>query len=145
MTDSTTKKSLADRIKAAFGLDDAGRVDTFLAKQVKMLNKAIEIAQKNLTKYVSEKLESIEAYQEQLEDAQQNLIDMYEGVKASDIKTNDAANEFAGNWWNRIDSAYNRVDEIQSYIDGENKAIEKQQEYVAKNIAQLNEKIAAIS
>lgn len=145
MTDSTTKKSLADRIKAAFGLDDAGRVDTFLAKQVKLLNKAIDTATKNLNKYVSEQQEEIVLLQEQLEDANQNLLDCYEGVKAEDIKTNEKANEFAISWWDKIDAAYGKIDELQFYIDNINKQIKLHQDETAKNIAQLKEKIDAIS
>jgi predicted nucleic acid-binding Zn-ribbon protein len=141
----TTKKSLKDRILAILKLDEAGKVGSFLEKQVKLINKSILVHQKNLEKFISNVKEEIEQLEEKLEDAKEALDEAYTAITLEDVHNNEAMNEFSSYYWDNIVSKENVIEKLNDQIKNCKEKIVKETESVNKAIATMQIHLIKIS
>ena len=142
---TTTKISLKDRILAILKLDEAGKIESFLQKQVKMLQKSIVTNTKNLEKFIAEVRDNIETLDEQIEDAEQALEDAYEKITLKDVETNEAMNRFSDIYFDNIDKCEAVIVKLESDKEKLLNEINSQTLAVNKIITKLQSRIDAIS
>jgi hypothetical protein len=140
-----TIRSLKDKILSILKLDEAGKIESFLEKQVKMLQKSIITNTKNLEKFVAEIRDNIETLDEQIEDAEQALEDAYAKVTLKDVETNDAMNNFSDIYWDNIDNCQQTIKKLEENKKLYLTTIDSETRNVEEIISNLKQKIEAIS
>ena len=140
-----TQKTLLQKIKAFLNITDEGRIEHFLQKQVKNLNREISAANKNIESENFNFSNEIEQLNEKLEDAQLEVESAYMSVTPDDVKTNADQDSFADSYWRKIENAELAVKQIQERIDALTEAHEKTVGRFTKHIEECKRRIGKIS
>lgn len=146
MSETTTEPTgLVARIMKFLKLDEAGKLQGFFDKQIKVLKREIETynqAIKN-SKYNSER--TMDSLREKLEDATQEVEDAYADVKPESIETNAKQDEFARVYWNKVSRAEQKVENIKEQIKSEGEYLDKTIKVYEDQIAERQHRIDKIS
>lgn len=144
-TKTAVKTSLKDKILAFLKLDEAGKIGSFLDKEVKKLGKAISNHKRNLDKYISERQEEIENLNDKLEDAKEALEDAYIGISLDNVKNNDAMDRFSSTYWDNIEEKEIAIENFEAQIERKLKLINEETVRVEKIVTRLTIQIEKIS
>jgi hypothetical protein len=139
------KTSLVQKVLSIIGMDDKGKVESFFKREIGKLQKSITIYTRNLenAKFNSENV--LNDLREQLEDAQTALEAVYTSVKIEDIATNALADAFSEKYWNAVDVAESKVQNIEKAIEEEVKRMEEKEKTITESISITKIRIEAIS
>lgn len=142
---ATTKKTLLQKITAFLNITDEGKINHFLQKQVKSLNREITAAKKNIETLQFNYNNRIELLNEQLEDARNEVDTAYMSITLDDIKTNADQDQFALRYWDSIEIAERKVKNIEDSIKDLQESHDKEIENLQKHIDEANRRISIIS
>lgn len=146
MSETTTEPTgLVARIMKFLKLDEAGKLQGFFDKQIKVLKREIETynqAIKN-SKYNSER--TMDSLREKLEDATQEVEDAYADVKPESIETNAKQDEFARIYWDKVSRAEQKVESIKEQIKSASEDLDETIKGYEDQIAERQHRIDKIS
>lgn len=111
-TEAKSKYALVNLIMKVLKLDDAGILEKFFDKQVKRLNRDIKTSEQNIKAITSNFEVKRDELLEQIEDAEEAVINAYTAINPDDLKNNAAMAEFEEDYWNRITIAENDVQNL---------------------------------
>lgn len=112
-----SKKSLLERIKAFLKLDDAGKIESFLKRQIKLQEREIEAIKQNKTAEEFEYNRNKLAIQEKLQDASEAFEESFLAVNLDRIKTNQDQDAFAIDYWDNIKSRENTIENLKKELN----------------------------
>lgn len=136
---------LAKDIMAKLKLDDNGKLNKFLAGEVKTMKNGIKAIEMNKQTAALQHDMALSEIDSQIEDAKEALHDSYRAVTIEDINTNEAMKSFSKKYWENIEAKERAV---KSLTDHRSKVIEAYEKLLAErneNIAKQEARIAAIS
>ena len=144
----TTKKeatgiyALAQKVLDLLNIGEDAKINNFFSKEVKKAEKAIRDLRRNLTTLENQYNDSIDDVNEKLVDAKEAVEDAKIAITLNDVKTNDAADSFAGTYWRNVDSKLAEVKRLEkkseSLAESLKKSIEEVQEQIDKYQARIN-------
>ena len=128
--------ALAQKVLNLLNIGEDAKINNFFSKEVKKAEKAIRDLKRNLTTLENQYNDSIDDVNEKLVDAKEAVEDAKIAVTLNDVKTNDAADSFAGNYWRNVDSKLAEVKRLEkkseSLADSLKKSVEDVQEQIDK-------------
>ena len=139
------KNVLVAKIMSILKLDDAGRVEKFLAGEAKKFEskiKAIEMNKKTAALELELKLGELDS---KIEDAEAALEDSYAAVKPENINTNEAMADFSEKYWDNIDSKTSRLARLTDEKESIQKRYDEDLKARDEKIAVIKARIAKIS
>jgi len=119
-------------------MDDAGQISKFFEKEVKRLKTDIKTLEGNKTVVIMDRDRKIEALNDSLEDAKQNLEDAKLLITVEDVKNNAAIDYFRDNYWQNIYAKRNAIDQLEKQLVNTTKDFEEKIERIDKQIANKN-------
>lgn len=119
-------------------MDDAGQINKFFEKEVKRLKIDIKTLEGNKTVVIMNRDRSIEALNDSLEDAKQNLEDARLAVTVEDVKNNGAIEYFRDFYWNNIYEKRAIIEKLEKELVNTTKKFEESIEAIDKSIAKKN-------
>jgi len=119
-----TKVTLIDRILSILNLDDHGKVASFFKGEVKKLQNAVRQLESNEKQEDLRNELALEALNEKIEDAQQDVDDAYLAVKVEYIQSNEDKKNFSTNYWNNISSKEYILKDLKRSLENKLEAIE---------------------
>jgi len=146
MTTKTTAKQsegilsfpIVKAILHLLNLDDAGQISKFFEKEVKRLKTDIKTLEGNKTVVIMDRDRKIEALNDSLEDAKQNLEDAKLLITVEDVKNNAAIDDFRDDYWQNIYAKRNAIDQLEKQLVNTTKDFEEKIEKIDKQIANKN-------
>jgi len=137
--------TIVERIMAKLKLGDSGKLQSFFDRQVKKLNKDIESFKQSIknAQYNSER--KLDNLREQLEDAEDNLAELYDAVVPEDVENNAKQDAFAITYWSKIEDAEELVESIKEKIEQERIDTEETINSYNDQIKELEYRISKIS
>ena len=145
MTTKTKEKmSLVERIMAALGLDDAGKIQKFFDREKKDCEKKIKSLEtnKNVAKMNYEN--SLSALKDTLEDK----LDAYDNAKLSvspeDVNNNSEMDNFSSTYWGNLKSKLNQVKSVEKQIAKLEEDFNKEIEEIDSQIKEYKDRIEII-
>jgi len=137
--------TIVERIMAKLKLGDSGKLQSFFDRQVKKLNKDIESFKQSIknAQYNSER--RLDNLREQLEDAEDNLAELYDAVVPEDVENNAKQDAFAITYWSKIEDTEELVENIKEQIEQERIDTEETINSYNDQIKELEYRISKIS
>lgn len=142
---STPKRSLLAKVLAILNLTDEGRIDNFFSKQTDVLVREKRDLNTNKSTLINQRDQKLEDLNEQLEDAQNDVDSAYAAVKPENVATNDAAKKFAVEYWDNIESAEEKVANIQKQIKSLTESYAEQISDLDAQLVERDRRIARLS
>jgi len=139
------KLKIVQRVLAALRLTEEGKIENFFMKQRKFLEKNIKNLNKNLETITDKYQEFISEKEEQLEDAKERLQEAYDSVKAEDVVTHEATNNFAERYWKNIGAAEKNIERINAEFSQIKEAFQKESEEIKDQISRYQARLENLS
>jgi len=123
-------------------LDDAGKISKFFAAQVKDAKRAITQLEANSKAFTLQFDIDKDSLENALEDAEQVFEQAYENVTPEDVVNNEAITYYSDLYWNRIELARQKVENIKDKLKELRKfydeSIQQNDEQIAKYQERIN-------
>lgn len=142
---STSKFSIVRSIAALLKLGNDGKLDSFLTRVVKTLNKEVTIITKNIDTVKFNFSQRLSELQDQLDDAKDALENAYLEVNIDRIGTNEAQTSYVEVYLDNIDRKAKDVSIIEKRIKTETEENEKELKDLTAQVESLNKRVAIIS
>ena len=112
MSNTKSNFSIVDRIVAALELGSAGKLMSFFIRLEKTINKSLKALEQNFNTEKLNHSNTLDDYNDKLEDARAELDQVYLDVPESSINTNANQIEFVDTYLYAITKAENKVQNI---------------------------------
>lgn len=139
---SNSKFSIVRKIAALLKLGDEGKMDSFIERVVRTLNKEIAALTRNMSARKINNTQELEDHKDELEDAQQELADSYLAVSPEQVATNEKQKDFVDTYLAGIAAAKRKVTSIERAIE---KSKERLKDETAEDQAQIDTLKATIA
>lgn len=139
-----SKYSLVRKILSILKIGDAGKLDSFFAKQVRNLERDVEALEHQKQTLAFEQDRKLAQLSENLEDATAALADAFTAVQPEDVANNALQESFARSYWSRIDHCEEVIDDLQSEIEKLKDKYVEELEDLDEQIKIRKERIASI-
>ena len=116
MSTQVTEFAIVKAIMVKLQLGDAGKLGSFFAKQVKNAEKSIRDLDRNKTTLKNQYNDDVQDVKDQIEDANEALVDAYENVSPDDVKNNAAMLKFEDTYWGNVQYAKNKVEGLEARL-----------------------------
>jgi prefoldin subunit 5 len=136
---------IVNKIAAMLNLGDYGKVENFISKTVKTLEREVDTLERSKKNQEHNFSTSLATLKEELEDAQMSLDETYANVDPKDLATNEMQRSFMETYLSRIDIAEAKVVGIEKKIEDATEASAKIIEDLDKEIAVRNKRISMLS
>jgi prefoldin subunit 5 len=136
---------IVNKIAAMLNLGDYGKVENFISKTVKTLEREVDTLERSKKNQEHNFSTSLATLKEELEDAQMPLDETYANVDPKDLATNEMQRSFMETYLSRIDIAEAKVVGIEKKIEDATEASAKIIEDLDKEIAVRNKRISMLS
>lgn len=113
-TEPKSKYALVNLILRKPGLSDEGILDKFFDKQVKRLSRDIKTSEQNIKAITSNYEVDKDKLLEDIEDAEEALVDAYKAINPEDLKNNAAMAQFEQSYWANIAIAEAKVEALKA-------------------------------
>jgi F0F1-type ATP synthase membrane subunit b/b' len=130
-----SKFAIVNAVAAMLNLGDFGKVESFIQKTARTLDREIETASRSIANEKHNLKTTLGDMKEKLEDAQQNLEESYTNLDPENLKTNDAQRNYMEIYLGAIDRA-------ESIVEGFEAAIIKAKKTSEESVELLNAEIA---
>ena len=140
-----SKFSIVNLICATLKLGDFGKVDSFISKVVRTLNREIETFKRNKSAIKYTEKGRISEYKEELEDAQVALEDAYSNINPENLKTNDAQKRAMVPYLEHIDACEEECTCIEKKIEDYKETMKKEIKAIDENIAWREVRVKKLS
>lgn len=129
---------IVKKIMHLLKMDDAGQINKFFEKEVKRLKIDIKTLEGNKTVVIMNRDRFIEALNDSLEDAKQNLEDARLAITVEDVKNNGAIDYFRDSYWSNIYEKREIIERLEKELVNTTKKFEESIEAIDKSIAKKN-------
>ena len=126
-------------------LGDFGKIESFIERVEKTLNKEIVNLNKNIETAKINTSNEVDELEDQLEDAVEDLANTYLDIDPSNVATNDAQKEFLEVYLKNSKDAKNKVAKIEKSIAEHGVALNKTIEAIKEEIKDRKEIIKSIT
>ena len=138
---TTTATGLLGKIMKILKLDEAGKIGTFLEKEVKICNNEIKALGHNKSALEFNFNSAKDALTDKIEDAKEAVEAAYTNIKLSDIENNEAQASFREKFWANIVRKENNLaaleEELKDLTKSFEEAIKENKEQVDKYKARI--------
>jgi hypothetical protein len=142
---SKSEFSIVRAISALFKLGNDGKLDSFVNRVVKTLNKEVLTHKKNLDTMKFNHEQKLDSLADQLEDANEALAASYLNIAVEQIDNNEKQTRFVDVYLQNIDDHLMAVKTIEKRIEGIKKDYIGETQEVQDDIDSLNKRIAIIA
>jgi hypothetical protein len=147
-TVKTTSKSsfaIVRKISELLKLGNDGKLDSFVTRVVKTLNKEILIHNKNLATLKFNNEQELDELNDKLEDANASLTESYTNIKVNQVDTNEKQTRYVDIYLQNIDNHLLVVKQIEEKITRTTERFEKESKSIQEQVDSLNKRIKIIS
>jgi hypothetical protein len=145
MSEPQKKLTIVQRVLALLNITEEGKIENFFMKQRSILTKDIKNLNKNLDTVRDQHNDYLEELNEQLADANVRVEEAYTSVKIENVATNEAANNFASDYWYAVEQAEAAVSQIEKSIKNQTEHFEKQVESINAQIKERQRRLDRIA
>jgi glutamine synthetase adenylyltransferase len=142
---SKSQKSLLDRIKATLKIGDEGKVQNFIDKQTSLLKRDVKSINQNISILENEYSNKMEDFTDQIEDAEQAVINAYEAINPEDLKNNSSTDEFAKKYWANIEDCERTLKALNKMVENYKESYSTKLENFKLQIAERERRIKNLS
>ena len=136
---------ITQKVMNFLNLTDDSRINNFYLKQQSQLNKDIKNLNKNLDILNDQFDERVEELDEKLDDARIRVEEAYQAVTPEDVSTNEKAAGFADRYWDAIEKAEKIVADLEKQLDSASEKHTASIEFVQKQIAERQRRLAKLA
>jgi ABC-type Zn2+ transport system substrate-binding protein/surface adhesin len=149
-TESTTgfsksKFAIVRAISIILNLGDDGKMESFLTKVIRTLEKEIVVFKKNFDVLKFNYEQELQEFQEKLEDAEASFQDSLLEIDPVRIKTNEQQTAYVETYLSNIDNKTLAIKSIEKRSLQLTEVFEKAKKEIQDNIASLEKRIKAVS
>jgi len=130
-----SKFAIVNAVVAALNLGDYGKVENFVQKTARTLEREVDTAERSITNSKHNLKSKLSSLEERLEDAQVAVEEAYTNLDPKDLKTNEEQRKYMDKYLFNIDSA-------EGYVLGLEEEIEKVKEESEEEIKNLNKQVS---
>lgn len=135
---------LTRKVMAKLNLGDGGKVDNFIGKLVKDFEKAINKNKQVLELKKMNYEEAQREFDEQLEDAREELSDAWMHIPVEKVANNDAQNNYKAEYLSRIERLEASIKGLEDAKKASTEAYEKNVKEIEETIKEARERIKTI-
>ena len=136
---------LLGKIMKMLKLDEAGKIGTFLEKEVKICNNEIKALGHNKSALEFNFNSAKDALTDRIEDAKEAVETAYTGIKLSDIENNEAQASFREKFWQNIKRRENTLASLEEELKDLTKAFEEDIKENKEQVDKYKARIAKLS
>ena len=108
-----SKFAIVNEVAVIFKLGDFGKVESFIRKTAKTLEREVETANRSIKNERHNLKSELSELGEKLEDAQQSVAEAYTNLDPKDLQTNDAQRKYMETYLDAIDGAELAVKDLE--------------------------------
>lgn len=139
---SEVKLELAKKIMRILKLDEAGKIETFLNKEIKTFNQNIKDLKYNDVAFKSEYEKALNKIESDIEDAEEEVNNSYTDIRMENVTNNATMAAFSKVYWGNIDSAEKVLENLKKrkveLKENFDKQIKDNDEQIAKYQARID-------
>jgi prefoldin subunit 5 len=136
--------ALVTFIKRVLKLGDEARVESFMDRQVRNLERDIKIAKQNIS-ILKSQLENLEQdRKDKVEDANARVLNAYSNIDVDRLKSNEDQELYANEYWDNISDAEDSLESVEKDFENRKKEIEKSIEEYNEHITSRQNRIDKI-
>lgn len=145
MSTEVKEFAIVKRIMKLLKLDDAGKINKFFAKEVKNAETGIRDIKNYISALKNQYEANVAKINDKIEDAKENVAAAYEAVTPTDVINNEAMERFSSTFWMRVESAENKLDELQQTLVALEEKYNKEVKAEEAKISKLQSRIEKIT
>lgn len=142
---TTTATGLLGKIMKILKLDEAGKIGTFLEKEVKICNNEIKALSHNKSALEFNFNREKDALNDKIEDAKEAVEAAYTNIKLSDIENNEAQASFREKFWQNIKRRENILASLEEELKDLTKTFEEDIKENKEQVDKYKARIAKLS
>ena len=145
MSTEVKEFAIVKRIMKLLKLDDAGKINKFFAKEIKNAETGIRDIKNYISALKNQYEANVAKINDKIEDAKENVAASYEAVTPTDVINNEAMERFSSTFWMRVESAENKLDELQQSLVALEEKYDKEVKVEEAKIVKLQSRIEKIT
>lgn len=144
-TTPPSKFNIVREIARLLKLGDQGKLDSFLTRVIKTINKEIAILKKNLDTNEFNHKQQLEEFDDRLQDAKEALDNAYLSINVDKIATNEAQTAYVDVYLENIDDKAEAVAKIEHLIETAKEMFAEEQKSLQDQIDSLEARVKKLS
>lgn len=138
-------RTIVSKILAKLNLTEEGKIGHFFDKAAKALNRNIEALNHNLKTLEFSHTASLNKLDEKIEDATELVESSYTEINVDNIKSNSDQDSFLSVYWNKIEIAESRLEDLKDERENLIESYKNQVEEISEQISEYKRRLTKIS